>query len=539
MKAAARRGVLAGIVAFAAIATPAQATVRQGAGSDPAGDVSAGDPYDIIAVAGKSDDAAGAAAVTIKLRAPITSSVGLVGIVGTRDGTDCAPPYVGFTYLQSIGAQYRRHDQSAFSPAQVNIDGDTVTLFATDPGLAVPYNCVQAATALSDATIVDSTAAVDLVAEAPPAPTPTPTPVPTAPPPQTTTATTPPVAVPKAAKLTVSLDGAPATIRRNRTLKLRLRVVNDGSKKSGRLQVTFAKARGLSGLGKARRLPALKPAQKRTLRLKVKLTKKARVSTKLKATVRAGKVKASSTLLLRIGKAKKVAPKGPTTKKGPLAGTFWWRTVNHVDWAWDNRALYFVDDHTVYSGFPDGGLPATCTTPPAKPDGEIDERDGCLPYTLDAKTGTLTIGDKTGTFTDGGLNVDGNGYGRLLPADAGARFTLNELRHWSFQGMCGLILGCTVTKQYLTLLPDGQFVLSRSTTSSMGDPGFGPYTYVGSFPPDQHGTYEVQAGGRIQLSYADGTVKVETFAVDTNQAGAPDPVGEGVLLGPLNFYPDS
>lgn len=48
----------------------------------------------------------------------------------------------------------------------------------------------------------------------------------------------------------------------------------------------------------------------------------------------------------------------------------------------------------------------------------------------------------------------------------------------------------------------------------------------------------MQAGGRIRLAYADGSVKVETFAIDTDDAGQPDPMGEGVLIGDDNFYPD-
>jgi hypothetical protein len=194
--------------------------------------------------------------------------------------------------------------------------------------------------------------------------------------------------VPKSAKLTVSLDGAPSTIKRNKTITLKLKIANDGAKRSGKVTASFAKARGLSGVSKAKTLPALKPAQKRTLKLKVRLTRSARVSTTLKVNVRAGKLRTSSSLLLRIGKAKKVAAGGPTAgpeaKKSPIAGTFWWRNVNHVDYAWDNRALYFVDGGAVYSGFPAGGLPASCGTPPANPGDEIDERDGCLPYTFDA-----------------------------------------------------------------------------------------------------------------------------------------------------------
>ena len=86
-------------------------------------------------------------------------------------------------------------------------------------------------------------------------------------------------------------------------------------------------------------------------------------------------------MLLRIGKARKAKPT-PAPKKSPIVGTFWWRNVNHVDWAWDNRALYFVDGGSVYSGFPKGGLPTTCTTPVAEPDEEFDTREGCLAVQL-------------------------------------------------------------------------------------------------------------------------------------------------------------
>ena len=82
--------------------------------------------------------------------------------------------------------------------------------------------------------------------------------------------------------------------------------------------------------------------------------------------------------------------------------------------------------------------------------------------------------------------------------------------------MCGLITGCTITEMYLTLTPDGQFVLSHSTTASVGDPGLGPYTVAGNYPPDQHGTYSVLAGGKIHLAFADGSVKDETFAVQVS-----------------------
>jgi hypothetical protein len=387
-----------------------------------------------------------------------------------------------------------------------------------------------------------------LAAEAP-APTPTPTPAATTAPtpaptpaatPAPTVSKTPPVPVAKAAKLTLTFGGAPTTIKRNKSMTLTLKVANDGSKKSSAVSVSFAKARGLSGVSsKPKKLSALKPAQKRTLKLKVKLTKSARTTTTLKVTVRSGKLKETSAVVLKIGKARTpgtTAPR-PEVKKSPIVGTFWWRNVNHVDYAWDNRALYFVDGGTVYSGFPKGGLPAACTTPVAEPDEEIDTREGCVTYTFDQKSGAVTIGDKAGTFKDGKLTIDGNDYTPLFIPEPGKRYTFNEQKHTSFSGFCGLITGCTTSQEYLTMTPDGQFVMTRSTLSTFGDPGFGPYTAAGSWPPDQHGTYEVQAGGKIVMSYANGTVKTETFAEDTKD-GQPSPTGEGVFVGEDNFYPD-
>ncbi|RKQ87157.1 hypothetical protein C8N24_5177 [Solirubrobacter pauli] len=551
---AARQGVLALVIAFAMTAAPAEATTRTGSGNDPAGDsvVNGGNNgHDILQAAAAANDA-GTAAIAMRLAATPAANGYPYGVLGTRsaDGT-CSEPAAYFFGEMSSGAAVYVVGSAAKS-ATLTREGTTVTLSATgDPNLALPFDCAHAGIAKSrdyDAYFDQLETPFPMAAEAPPAATPTPTPTATPAPPAATpvpqppvVANTPPVKVPAAAKLTVSLTGAPSTIKRNKTMRLKLKIANDGSKRSSKVTVSAGKARGLS-VSRVKPLAALKPAQKRTVTLKVKLGKTAKKATSLKVTVKAGKLKTSSTVLLRIGKAKKLAPK-PTpqaeAKKSPIVGTYWWRTVNHVDWAWDNRGLYFVDGGTVYSGFPAGGLPTACTTPPAEPGDEFDTRDGCLTYSYDEKTGAVVIGDKTGTFQDGKLTIDGETYAPLALAAPGQRFTINEHRHYSFQGLCGLITGCTVTKEFLSLSPDGQFIKSRSTTSTMGDPGLGPWTAIGSYPPDQHGTYEVQAGGRIQLTYADGTVKVETFAIDTNRdTRQPDPVGEGVLIGEDNFYPD-
>jgi hypothetical protein len=284
--------------------------------------------------------------------------------------------------------------------------------------------------------------------------------------------------------------------------------------------------------------------------VKVALTRKARTLTNVTFTAAgAKKVVARGRLALRIGKAKaikKPAPgaKAPAAPKSPLAGTYWWYNINHVDYAWDNHGVYFLDDHWAYRGIPKGGLPASCTAVTAGVDANGDETDGCIAYTYDAATGTVTLGTAAGTFKNGELRIFDEGderfYEKLVVPDAGARYDV-DLLHRSFSGMCGLFLGCTTSLQTLRLLPDGQFIKNGSTTTTMGDPGSGPFTVAGSYPADEHGTYEVAAGGRIRLSYADGTVKDHTFALQTIDAGQPgagtaDPVNQGVILDEDNFY---
>ena len=394
MAARAWRGVLAASVIFMALATPAQATIRTGSGPDRVGDSSGPAGTDLVQTAAHADDA-GRVVLGAQLQAAPASGAWVLGLVGTSGPSGCGAPYALFTGSVSAGvAVFQRETATSASdlkPATLSVEGNVVALAATDATLAVPFDCALAAIS-PDGTVGnlydESDAPIALAPEAAPVPTPTPTPAATPAPvtipqpvPAPTTATAPPVPVSKQAKLTVSLSGAPTTIRRNRTLTLKLNVTNDGSKRSSKVKISVGKARGLS-VRRVATLSALKPAQKRTIKLRVKLTARAKASTNLKVTARAGRLKASSALLLRIGKARKAKPT-PSPKKSPIVGTFWWRNVNHVDWAWDNRALYFVDGGSVYSGFPKGGLPATCTTPVAEPDEEFDTREGCLPYSFD------------------------------------------------------------------------------------------------------------------------------------------------------------
>ena len=83
----------------------------------------------------------------------------------------------------------------------------------------------------------------------------------------------------------------------------------------------------------------------------------------------------------------------------------------------------------------------------------------------------MTIGDKTGTFKDGKLTIDGEEYTPTVIPEAGARFTINEHKHSSFRGMCGLITGCTTSQEYLSLAPDGKFILTPQHGLDDGRPG--------------------------------------------------------------------
>jgi hypothetical protein len=345
------------------------------------------------------------------------------------------------------------------------------------------------------------------------------------------------VPVVKGPKLTLAVSGVPKTIHRNRAMKLKVKVKNAGTAAARSVKLKVGTARGLSVKPRTVALGALKKGKSSTRTIRITLTRKARTTTTFSLTATgAHQLVARSRLALRIGKAKPApkakppAPGAPPAKPAnPLVGTYWWYNINHPDYAWDNRGVYFVDATWAYRGLPKGGLPTSCTAVTAT--GE--DTDGCIQYTYDAATGAVTLGDKAGTFTGGRLTIDEQSYDPLGIAAPGARYSTN-LTHRSFHGFCGPFSFCTTSLETLALLPDGQFVRSASSLSTL-DTGVG-FTAAGAYPPDQHGTYEVQAGGKIHFAYADGTIKDQTFAVLTNSAHAPDPVAEGVMVDDENFY---
>jgi hypothetical protein len=544
------------LASFALLATSASAALWRGTGNDPTGDGPT-PARDVTTVYGGYDDQRGELSAELTFAAAPDPQFFFV-VIGTRaaDGT-CGAPFAalgGFT--DQAAGSWARSGGETQSGVTVAVQGTTLQASVTDASLAgSAFDCATGYVTPQDDTstrydTIDppiglAGPAPPPVTPAPPSPppaAPTPTPAaPVAPPsPPAPAPATKPKATKKAPALAVTVSGVPSTIKRNRSMSLKLELANTGTAAATGVRLRAGTARGLSVRPAAFTVKTLKAGKAVTRRVKVRLTAKAKTTTtlSLKATG-AKRLRATGRVALRIGKAKKPKPTTTTPTAGPapaaptspLAGTYWWYTINHVDSAWDNHGVYFLDDQWAFHGIPKGGLPTACSAQVA----------GCEPYTYNPATGAVTLGTAAGTFKDGRLSLADEGdvrdFTRLVIPDAGARYEVN-LVHRGFQGMCGLYLGCTTWEHWLQLLPDGQFIYSKSTTTTMGDGGLGPFTYVGSYPPDEHGTYAVQPNGRIHLAYADGTAKDFTFAVQLGPAGQPDPGGEGVFLDEDNFYKD-
>jgi hypothetical protein len=86
---------------------------------------------------------------------------------------------------------------------------------------------------------------------------------------------------------------------------------------------------------------------------------------------------------------------------------------------------------------------------------------------------------------------------------------------------------------------DGQFMLSRQTLGSWGIPGTPGSGNFASVPPDQHGTYAVLPGGKLRLTYADGTVEDRTIGIYRDpETGSADPAKDGLWLDDDPFWKD-
>ncbi|MDO9353853.1 MAG: hypothetical protein Q7T55_09160, partial [Solirubrobacteraceae bacterium] len=347
-----------------------------------------------------------------------------------------------------------------------------------------------------------------------------------------------PTPAPPAPLLAVDVKGVPEIVRRNRWITAKVKVSNAGQLKAEKVTVKVSTAKGIEARPRSFTLEkSVQPGKSTTLRLKVRLTSKAKPpgSVDLKASGK-GKISAKGSFQL----ATKRAPKpSPESIKGPLEGRYFWANEVHADYAWDNYGLYFsTKPGWVYKGFPEGAL-VNCTAPTTVLDEKgVATGDGCQPYTLDAKSGAISIGTELkGTYTAGKLTVNELPYKELVIPKPGTRFQ-TQLEHRGFRGICGLVTGCSTWHYTLALASDGGFVKSQSSLTTLGDGFTTPYIAAGNYPPDQFGTYVIEADGSIVFSFANGTVERYAIGVEPDASGHPDAVNAYLFLGEDNYYKD-
>jgi hypothetical protein len=289
-------------------------------------------------------------------------------------------------------------------------------------------------------------------------------------------------------------------------------------------------------------LKTLKAGKASTVTVRVRASRAGTV--RFRATA-AGRVSAHGSVTLKL--KRKSTPK-PSPRRGtaprpavrhPLADRYFWGTEVDPMYAWDNHAVWFLDDRWAYHGFPPAGRP-TCSAETTATDEDGRPTDeGCRPFTYDEKSGALTVGgltgsiDREGTIRLGELEFP---YELSIPR-TGTRLDV-DLEHRGYSGMCGLIMGCTTWHYLIALRADGRFMRSNSATTTMGDGTSTPFVWGSSMPPDKTGTYEILAGGAIRFSYLDGRVATETIGIERSREGREDPTGRGIVVGDTNYYPD-
>jgi hypothetical protein len=420
-----------------------------------------------------------------------------------------------------------------------SISGSTTTLAAADAALAgQPFDCVEpeiyetiegpsGESELGE--FIDGLAAPIVLAGPPPA-------APSSPPPSNPAPAPPPPPPPPKANLVA--PSKTVTLHRSAWKKVTVKVTNTGNATAGKVTLKVGKARGVAIKPKSGtlKLKSIAAGKSKVASFKALLTRKAKATSRLTLTVTGGKgLKAVGIVTLEAWK------KGPPRKKGkkekkpappavpPLAEKIFYAYKTEVSESAKLIGYAFIDGEWAYHGIPAEGLPS-CTA--ATGDGAKEGAEGCVKYTYDATSGTVKIGSATGKLNPGGeLEVDGETYFATSIPPAGTTLQV-EQEYIGYSGLCGLITGCTTWHEHLILGSNGEFVLSRESLTTLGGSGPGEtFVAAGSYPPDQHGTYSVQKGARIKLTFADGSTKTKTFAYFLNKEGKPDPAYAGILLG--------
>ncbi|HVV91844.1 MAG TPA: hypothetical protein VHD15_00350, partial [Hyphomicrobiales bacterium] len=518
------------------LAASAAAEVRSGSATDGTEPERIPGSIDITAVSA-SYDTGGSVNLTVTTVAPApeTEEFVLTARLGVLSGGECVEPLAALlgTYERPAVAVWAFNEGEG--TASESFSGDTTTLAASSSALAnQPFNCVEPAIyeivegaggkAELGEVVEGLTAPIQLVGP-PPAPAPTPAPTP------------PPAPAPTPApKANLTFPSKTVTVHRNAWKKVTVKVTNTGDAAAGKVALKVGKAKGVAIKPKSGKLKlkSIAAGKSKVASFKVRLTKKAKARSKLALAVSGAKgVKASGILTLEAWKKPKKGKKEkrpPVPATPPLAEKIFYAYKTETSHSATLIGYAFIDGEWAYHGIPDEGLP-TCT--------EITgnaEKEGCVKYSYDPKSGSVQVGSLTGKISpEGGLEIDGETYFATSTPAAGTRLQV-EQEFIGFSGLCGLIFGCTTWHEYLTLTSGGEFILSKESLTTAGGSGPGEtFVAAGSYPPDQHGTYAIEKGARIKLSFADGSTQSKTFAIFLNKEGKPDPTYAGVLLGTTYF----
>jgi hypothetical protein len=529
--------VLALSLAFAASAA---AEVRSGSATDGTEPERIPGSIDITAVSA-AYDTAGSIQVAVTTLAPPpvpTEEALLTARFGVLSGNECVSPIAAIvgTYTQPAVARWAV-STGGEGEASESISGTTVTLTApTNAALAnQPFNCVEPAiyeVGGEEELLEALTVPIQLVG--PPPPPPPATPAPSTPPPPPPAPTPPP-------KANLTFPSTTLTLHRNAWKKVTVKITNTGNAAAAKVSLKIGKAKGVAIKPKSGKLKlkSIAAGKSKVASFKARLTPKAKASSKLALTISGAKgVKATGTVTLEAWKKpapKKKGKKGkePVPATPPLAEKIFYSYKTEPSSSATLIGYAFIDGEWAYHGIPAEGLPS-CTS--ATTDGTKEGAEGCVKYSYDPASGTVKIGSVSGKLSPGGeLEVDGETYSATAVPPAGTKLQL-EQEYIGYSGLCGLISGCTTWHEHLILSSNGEFVLSRESLTTLGGNGPGEtFVAAGSYPADQHGTYAVEKGARIKLSFADGSTKTKTFAYFLNKEGKPDPTYAGVLLGTEYF----
>jgi hypothetical protein len=304
-----------------------------------------------------------------------------------------------------------------------------------------------------------------------------------------------------------------ASLSVGQTTKLKVSVADHGHAAISKVVLEAKASKGVTVKPDKVKVGKLTPGEKRVAAFKVTATSSAK--RKLVFVAKApGQPKAHDAVALKLAAA---APKVPA-----IVGRYFWNTSQVLTTTY-LHGYYFVNETTAYRGIPTGGLPTTCTTP------AVGEEDGCVPYSWNEATGALTIGGESGEWKaqTHGLKLGSASFSEAAVPAAGSKFDASGSYINEF-GLCPL--SCSFTTVELKMSSADEFAKAAGVSGFFGEGGS-----YGALPPEDHGTYAINAPGTVTFTYADGHAVTETIAIMLNEADQPDPE-YGLLLNDFDYF---